>query len=221
MGYHQAAPFRIIGVDLNNQPRYPFAFRKDDALELLDKRIDTFKSWADFIHVSPPCEGYSITRSLHDNEYPLLISTFRELLSPLGVPYIIENVPEAWWDMRKPITLCGSSFGLRVRRHRLFESNIPLESIPCEHRWQDEHKPYKIYVSRGRNAQGWRESGIQPVHGGGHNFEATDNLRYKSVAMGIDWLNNEEINQAIPPAYTRFLGKQVYAYLMNKVEVAA
>lgn len=223
MGFWQAAPFNIVGVDKQEQPHYPFTFRRDDAMELLSKRVDVFKNWADVVNVAPPCQGYSITSSLHNYEYPLLITPIRELLTAIDIPYVIENVEEARWDMKDPIMLCGSSFGLRVRRHRLFESNMPLKGLPCDHRWQDEHRPYRIHVSAGRNKDGWRKSGIQPVHGSGHNHPSSNtpdeitshrSLFYKSVAMGIDWMSNEEINQAIPPAYTRYLGGQVYDYLL-------
>lgn len=214
MGFYQAAPFRIVGVDINPQPRYPFTFRQDDVMELLSKHIDVFKNWADVINAAPPCQGYSVTR--HKNpaasSYPLLISVVRELIAPLGIPYVIENVEDARWDMVNPVTLCGSSFGLRVRRHRLFESNMPLTGLPCEHRWQDNHRPYKLHLSASRG--GYRMSGVQPVYGGGQNVGG-DSLRLSSTAMGIDWMTEKELNQAIPPAYTRHLGKQVYDYLMK------
>jgi len=215
MGFHQAAPFNIVGVDINPQPNYPFTFRQDDVMELLSKQVDTFKSWADVINAAPPCQGYSVTRHMNPNaeSYPLLISAVRELIAPLGIPYVMENVEDARWDMIKPITLCGSSFGLRVRRHRLFESNIPLKGLPCEHRWQNEHKPYSIHMSSARG--GYRRSGIQPVFGSCQNLGG-DSRFLKGVAMGIDWMKEHEMNQAIPPAYSRYLGKQVYDYLMKR-----
>lgn len=213
MGYYQSAPFRVVGVDIVKQPRYPFTFRQDDAMELLRERIDVFQSWADFVHISPPCQGYSRTRYLWDIAYPKLIGPVRELVRALDIPYVIENVDDARPYMREPITLCGSSFGLRVRRHRLFESNMPLKSLPCNHRWQDEHRPYKIHMARDRYPEGFRRSGVQPIFGGNQNVGGDERF-LKSVAMGIDWMKPAELNEAIPPAYTRHLGIQVYDYLL-------
>lgn len=215
MGFYQAAPFQIVGVDIKPQPRYPFTFRQDDVMELLSKQINVFKNWADVINAAPPCQGYSVTRHMNPNaeSYPLLISTVRELILATGIPYVIENVEDARWDMIKPITLCGSSFGLRVRRHRLFESNMPLKGLPCNHRWQDNHKPFMVHLSSARG--GYRKTGVMPVFGGNQTLGG-DSLRLKSVAMGIEWMKEHELNEAIPPAYSRHLGKQVYDYLMER-----
>src|SRR5690606_32247689 len=117
-GYQQAG-FYVVGVDIEPQPNYcGDLFIQADALDVLN--------WADFlaqfdaVHASPPCQSYSVTASLHEANYPELIGPVRERLSLLGVPYAIENVVGA--PLRDAVRLCGSSFGLGVRRHLLFET---------------------------------------------------------------------------------------------------
>jgi DNA (cytosine-5)-methyltransferase 1 len=197
------AGFRVIGVDIADQPNYPFEFHRADAL---DFDIST----ADVVHASPPCQGYSRMRHRQDaSKWPKLIPDFREKLKSSGVPYVIENVEDAASDMEDPVTLCGSSFGLRVRRHRLFESNLGLEAPPCDHSWQELHRPYRLYVGAARtNGLGYRESGIQQVYGGNHNVGGRSHF-LKSVSMGIDWMDEGELNEAIPPAYALHIGRQI------------
>ena len=125
MGYHRAG-FTVVGVDINPQRHYPFEFHQADALE-----FDV--SGFDAIHASPPCQAFTAykRRPNHVGDYPDLIWPTRQKLIASGVPYVIENIPKA--PLLNPITLCGSSFGLDVRRHRLFESNVPLLAPPCDH----------------------------------------------------------------------------------------
>lgn len=123
MGYHRAG-FEVVGVDLKPQKHYPFEFHQADALEFLAEHGREF----DVIHASPPCQAHTSLKNLHDKDYPELIEPTRRLLEKTGLPYIIENVVGA--PLRNPILLCGSSFGLRVRRHRLFESNWFLIAPP-------------------------------------------------------------------------------------------
>lgn len=199
MGYHQAG-FDVTGVDIEHHPTHPFHLIVADALTVDLAGYDAYAA-------SPPCQGYSRMRHRQDaSEWPKLIEPIRERLAATGKPYILENVEDAEWAMRGPVRLCGSSFGLRVRRHRLFESNVPLTAPPCEHGWQDSHRPYRLYVGKSRtDGLGYRESGIQPVYGGNHNVGGKS-VHFKSVAMGIDWMSEEDLNEAIPPAYTRHVG---------------
>lgn len=203
MGLHMAG-FDVTGVDIEDHPSYPFELIVADALTVDLKGYDAYAA-------SPPCQGYSRMRHRQDaSKWPLLISPIRDRLLKTGKPFFIENVEDATWDMKDPIRLCGSSFGLRIRRHRLIEANFPIFDPPsCDHAWQDLHKPYRLYVGKDRtNGLGYRESGIQQVFGGNHNIGGRS-LFYKSVAMGIDWMSEEEINEAIPPAYTRFVGRHL------------
>lgn len=204
MGYHQAG-WDVVGVDIAPQPNFPFEFHQADAMTY---PLDGF----DAIHASPPCQGYSRMRHRQDaSKYPRLIADVRDRLVNFQIPYVIENVEDARDDMIDPFMLCGSTFGLRVRRHRLFECNFATEGWDdwCDHAWQDRHKPYKLYVGPGRSGgKGYRDSGIQPVYGGNHNVGG-NSLFLKSVAMGIDWMTSDEINESIPPAYTRHIGAKI------------
>lgn len=214
MGYYQAG-FEVVGFDIKSQPRYPFEFHQLDVFE-----IDP--SWLaakfDLIHVSPPCQGYSITRHSHLYDHPRLIPAFRALIMESGLPYVIENVEGARTSLHDPILLCGSTYGLRVRRHRLFE--VSENSIPeprCNHYWQDHHPIYKIYTNQKRSqGRGYRMSGIVQVNGGTQIYGGGgSNNYYPSVAMGIDWMTPLELNEAIPPAYTRYLGQQIRQHWFN------
>lgn len=136
MGYATAPGdgFSIVGIDCDPQPRYPFRFIRADALEYLALHGHEY----DVIHASPPCQRNStMTKGLWKDRltsHPELIAPTRALLIALGKPYIIENVPTA--PLIDPVTLCGSMFGLAVRRHRLFEISFPVLAPQCNHKAQ-------------------------------------------------------------------------------------
>lgn len=188
MGLHQAG-FEVVGVDINPQPNYPFEFHQSDATTF---PLDGF----DFIWASPPCQAHTTLKARHqDREYPCFIEAIRKRLQAADVPYCIENVVGA--PLINPTQLCGSSFGLKVRRHRLFETNFPLLSLPCAHAAQGQ----PIDVS-GTGARRLRPR----TDGKGGNPNKPRNLAEAREAMGIDWMSRKEISQAIPPAYSRFIG---------------
>jgi DNA (cytosine-5)-methyltransferase 1 len=208
MGLHMAG-FDVTGVDIEDHPSYPFELIVADALTV---DLDGYDAYA----ASPPCQGYGRFRHRQDaSKWPLLISPIRERLLATGKPFFIENVEDAAWDMKHPTRLCGSSFGLRIRRHRLIEASFPMTPIACEHEWQENHKPYRLYVGKSRtDGLGYRESGIQQVYGGNHNVGGNSHFM-KSVAMGIDWMSEDDLNEAIPPAYTRYVGSHMMWAVMN------
>ena len=143
---YQLAGFEVVGVDIKKQKRYPYEFIQADCLELM-KDMDFLRSF-DVITASPPCQTHSITQHLRNAQGKStdkidLIPQTREALVASGKPYVIENVPGS--PLINPIRMCGSSFGLRVRRHRLFESNIKLTSSICNHK--EQGKPVGIYGS--------------------------------------------------------------------------
>lgn len=189
MGYHRAG-FDVVGVDIKPQPRYPFRFYQEDAMYFLSK-MTWAHSWA-AIHASPPCQAYIRGGTVDKVKYPDLIDRVRVMLEARGVPWVIENVPGA--PMRPDIQLCGSMFGLQVRRHRWFETNMtwfPLVS-PCVH-----NAPITgVYGHPHGNRGAWR--GMLP-----------STLATWSGAMGIDWMDASELREAIPPAYTEFIGEQL------------
>lgn len=206
MGYHLAGFDVVCGVDRRHQPNYPFDAIWGDAFDFLDQ---WHGSPFDVIHASPPCQAYSTTASLHTKEYPKLIGEVRTHLQATGAYYVIENVEGARADMDNPIRLCGSSFGLGVRRHRLFETSWPIGFVPqCAHYLQPE--PIDV-TGTGASRLGPR------MDRKGGNSRKPRNLAHARAVMGIDWMTRPELSEAIPPAYTRFVGEQLLAYAAGDV----
>jgi DNA (cytosine-5)-methyltransferase 1 len=208
MGYHRAG-FEIVGVDIEPQPNYPFSFVLGDALEFLTEH-PRFVAGFDAIHASPPCQHYSRTHAIKGTkeQHPDLVDATRAALEKTGKPWAIENVPEA--RLRNPCVLCGLTFGLRVIRHRQFESSFPLVAPP--------HRPHPkdlttgtMSAKRGGSGNGYSTGSAGLVCVAGKNF----NRAAGAAAMGIDWpMNQAELAQAIPPAYTEHVGKQLIDHLL-------
>lgn len=194
-GYARAG-FDVVGVDLAPQRRYPFPFVQADALEYLAEHGHEF----DAIHASPPCGDYSVMKHATGNPHPRLIDPTRSLLEHVGLPYVIENVELAASKLRGPIMLCGTMFGLRIRRHRLFEISPepPLLTPPCACR-------YGVRDGRliGQMLSGKVAPGRTPRHG------YTESQRRE--AIGVPWMSTMEARQAIPPAYTAWIGAALLA----------
>jgi len=211
MGYSRAG-FEVVGVDIKPQPRYPFEFHQADALEYVAEHGHEF----DAIHASPPCQGYTrmnqglLQAQGRSKDHPFLVETTRDAVIKTGLPYVIENVVGA--PLVNPIQLCGSSFGLLVERHRLFESNVFLMMVTCAHGWQKFDKPPLHSLHGHRKAT---RSRVYGVYGNGRG--AGETIAAWSRAMGIDWMNRYELTQAIPPAYTEYIGRQ----LLNILERAS
>lgn len=203
-GYADAG-FEVVGIDIDQQPNYPFEFYQADVMTWLEQGGDvTF----DAIHASPPCQAYS-TQTADKSKHRRLIPAVRELLADTGLPYVIENVEGAKREMLSPVRLCGSSFGLDVRRHRYFETNWPLMVPPCDHSWQTP-RFRSLSITQAREG---RLASVVGVHG--HlNYPGEQAIR--EAAMGIDWMDVRELAQAIPPAYTKFIGEQLLAHLQEK-----
>lgn len=196
---YRLAGFDVIGVDLFPQKHYPYEFRQQDALEELDRIIMWGNGRLAAIHASPPCQGYSKMNSVHKREYPMLIEPVRDALKAIGVPYVIENVEGA--PLHTPVTLCGTMFGLKVIRHRLFETNFPVNQPKC-----NSHVG-EFYSPAGHGDPNWRHREKNPhLRGKGY----TDRCR---AAMGIDWMNRDELAESIPPAYTNYIGVQLMGHL--------
>ena len=200
-GYAQAG-FEVVGVDIAPQPNNPHPFIQTDVLTLDPKFIATF----DAVHASPPCQSYSTLakRNKNGHEWPRLIDPVREILVRSGLPYVIENVPGA--PLRDPTILCGTMFiGLRVLRHRLFEANFPL--TPPAHREHPKVHTFDARKSHFGKTNEW-EDYVQVTGGGNSTLAAARD------AMGIDWMTKREINESIPPAYTKFIGKALMRHLV-------
>jgi DNA (cytosine-5)-methyltransferase 1 len=232
MGYHRAG-FDVVGVDIEPQPHYPFEFHQADALEVLDRAVDGNELWPfdgwlddiedfDAIHASPPCQAYTAMKVManHRPDHPDLVAPTRELLELSGLPWVMENVPGAPMDDVGPpdlfgggggVMLCGSMFGLNngeyeLRRHRLFECSTPLAQPPCRHRLP----VIGFYGDHARTPQrtvdGHRDRGGDIV-GNAKKMPLVRDL------MGIDWMEWPESTNAVPPAYTFFIGQQLMAHL--------
>ena len=195
MGYHRAGFTDIVGVDIVPQPRYPFRFILMNALNL---HTGPWDHW-DLVHASPPCQRYTCLRSTFDSsKYPDLIVAVRDFLQKIGAPYVIENVVGA--PLRTDLTLCAAPFGLRSYRHRIFECSFPVV--------QPEHPKHVIRVNRRKKnrRKHWDAGGFVTVVGDIGSYVGPE-------AMGIDWMTGHELSQAIPPAYTEYIGRQFRAQL--------
>lgn len=192
MGYHQAG-FDVVGVDINPQPHYPFRFIQADVLGLTADFVASF----DAIHASPPCQRYSGAAKLHGNSasHPDLIEPTRGMLVASGSPFVIENVDGA--PIRHDLMLCGTMLGLRIVKHRYFECSFPVFSLlpTCDHAdvydpWHGPRRTAKEF----RQAQGtpWI-----PMAGGASRKEG----------------RTGDLFNAIPPAYTRFIGEQLLRHI--------
>lgn len=213
MGYHRAG-FDVIGIDINPQPNYPFMFMRRDVQDVLAQfgRFIEFELGGEepaAVHASPPCQHYSAMSNCRPGlagQYPDLVAETRDGLNDSDLPWVMENVVGAGLpgqdtlDGSHGVTLCGHMFGLRLYRHRLFESNVPL-SAP----------PHPRHLTPASKAGHWVPGTIISISSGGPGTEE------KKRAMGIDWMNRDELTEAIPPAYTEHIGAQ----LIQALEVAA
>jgi len=203
----------VVGVDIANQPRYPFTFIRGDALDLLSSPWFDAQAF-DLIHASPPCQHYSDLAGRNGNadEHPDLIEPVREALKATGLPYVIENVEGA--PLHDAVTFCGTAFGLgtathKLRRHRRFEANFPLgPPILCG--CALDPRPI-IDVSGGGPTHAPRLDGK-----GGRTYKGT--VAEKAEAMGIDWMTGAELVEAIPPAYAERIA---FRFLRRHTAVAA
>lgn len=212
MGYHLAG-FDIIGADIAPQPHYPFEFHQDDALHVLDTLL-AGEAWQgyilddfDAIHASPECKAYTDCNLSPKEKYQMLIGDVRQRLQRSGKLYIIENVRGAKKHMQANVMLCGSMFGLPMQRHRLFETNMPqllTPPKPCDHR----KATIAVY---GHSV--WDSSLPGTPRKDGRNRPDSVPISVGRKAMGIDWMNIEELAEAIPPAYTQWLGTQLLSAL--------
>ena len=208
-GYDRAG-FDVVGVDIRPQPRYPFRFLHADALHVLwtgamAQRGETMLAGIPFmdptikisaIHASPPCQDYSKAMKPLSGDFPRLINPVRKSLTAIGLPWVIENVVGAplpvqdTLDGRCGVELCGTMFALPVWRHRLFETSWPVAAPRgCDHTLMPMN-PHRGDRSAGRTPEdSWR------------------------VAMGVGWMSRHEGREAVPPAYTEYIGAQLLASL--------
>lgn len=203
MGYHRAG-FEVVGVDINPQPHYPFEFHQMDAMTLQAEVDAPWLETFDAIHASPPCQAYSAAGQiwkgrLPEDRHPDLVDATRAFLVSAGLPYVIENVVGA--PLTNYVVLCGDMFGLGVKRHRLFETSFMVWNPPMCRR---SHPDFFVSVFGG-GAKAKKK---------GRGFPKTNVVHSRACeAMGIDWMRRDEMSQAIPPAYTEWIGTQLLAAL--------
>lgn len=206
-GYRRAG-FDVYGIDLEPQPRYPYWFHQGDALDALDMlasgrgllfthpvkgTVELFDEQVTARHGSPPCQKYTRCQQIQQREHPDLVAPTRERFAATGQPWVIENVEGA--PLNDPVTLCGAMFGLETYRHRLFESDVPLTA--------PEHPAHVARTTK---------MGRAPVDGEFMhvvgNFSGVDRAR---GVMGMGWANRDGLREAIPPAYSQYIGSQLLA----------
>jgi len=199
-GYARAG-FEVTGVDIEDRSeRYPFTFVQADALAVLDD-LD-FVGQFDAIHASPPCQSYSAAFKHLATPQPMLIDPVRERLIRIGKPWIIENVEGAPLGAQDDLfgsygaLLCGTSFGLRVYRHRLFEASFPVTGTVCAHTWPAMN-PHNV---AGRER-------IYAEHG------RSDPEKVWAAEMGVEWMSRHGARESIPPVFTKHLGRQLLAQI--------
>lgn len=202
--------FDVVGVDNDARAlrRYPFPSMRLDALDALDALLAFGVGNIVAIHASPPCQAHSDLQKQSKREYRDYIGPVRERLQRLGLPYVIENVEGA--PLQNPVMICGASIpGLRVIRHRLFESNVSLVGIPCP----DRHPLVFTHDRRkGHHGRLDQDRAFVQVTGGGNARVAN-----KRAAMGLPWMTGHGCNEAIPPAYAEHVGRQVAEALWQRV----
>ncbi len=197
MGYHLAG-FDVVGVDIDDEcgNEYPFTFIHGDAIEYLRAHGCEF----DLIHASPPCQAWSPLNAYNKKTYPELIEPTRDAMLALGKPYVIENVEAARHQLINPFMLCGPMFGLRMYRHRLFETSFPAAAPvhPTHTRLctrngylPTEDKPF-MTITGGKHSRAWQRTAAE--------------------VMGTPWITTVKgVCEAIPPAYAQWIGERFLA----------
>lgn len=201
---YQLAGFHVTSVDINPQPRcIADEFVQANVLELDPAWVASF----DAIHASPPCQFHTAMKTMHNaKEHEDLIPQTRAMLKASGLPWVMENVSGA--PLKDPVMLCGTMFGLGVdgaelQRHRIFETSFPILMTPqCQH---GAGRTIGIY------GKGCRDSR--------RKFDKTVpefTIEQGRKAMGIDWMTTAELSQAIPPAYTHWLGLRLLEIIQSE-----
>lgn len=208
-GYAAAGFDEIVGVDVNPQPGYPYTFVRDDALSYLG-RIVAFAAEGrdipfDAIHASPPCQSHTRAKHLRTaqggtSKYDDFLTPTLVLLRRLSIPWVVENVPGAP-GMDDAVTECGSSYGLGVRRHRLFLSNRPLEGSKCDHKAQG--RPWGVYHVMNDEVPKGGRTAVTLEHG----------LAVMGVDRVVPW---DSLKEGYPPAYSRHIGEQILAGMRHE-----
>lgn len=192
------AGFDVTAVDRDPQPHFPtrpgLRFIQADAIDYLAKHGHEYHVRAG----SPPCQAHTLAQRIQNNDHPDLIDPMRALMITAGGPYIIENVPGA--PLIDPIEVCGAAFPrLRVYRHRLFEFGGGIHLAAPDH-------PLHLWPTT-KMGRPPRNGEFLHVVG---NFSGAALVR---EAWQVPWMTRDGMREAIPPAYTEFLGRQALQQL--------
>jgi DNA (cytosine-5)-methyltransferase 1 len=222
-GYHRAG-FEVTGVDLHPQPRFPFKdFHQADAVEF---HFDGF----DVIHASPPCQAYSKAMKHLTSGYPMLIDTMLDRLKDSGVPWVLENVPGSPLPEapnlfgENGLLLCGSMFGLRIQRHRLFQTSFPIDPPGvCVHDENalDPDSDWGRAASKYHSDFRVKKEVMNP-HNAGARKEWRKKLGSRPIErtwrdeMGVGWMDSHEGRESIPPVYTEYIGRHIMEKIRNE-----
>jgi len=197
-GYTRAG-FQVVGIDIDPQPDYPYDFLQADAMDVLrDGGLAGF----DVVHASPPCQEHTRAKHLRTaqggkSKHGNLLTPALEILRGQPVPWVVENVPGAP-GMEGAAVCCGSSFGLGVRRHRLFLSDQPLQGTVCRHK--EQGRPWGVYHVPGDSIP----------QGGRTARDAAHGMEVMGVDRALPW---GSLKEGFPPAYTLHIGAQLMARL--------
>lgn len=221
-GYSRAG-FSVVGIDKEDQPNYPYPFHRGDALDVMRRLIDgesvDFHTrdglviWLTRDQIaaaasSPPCQAHS-TITPDKSKHVDLIPPTRELHHEWGIPFVMENVEGARRKMDHAVRLCGSSFGLRVRRHRYFENNLEhVWSLPCRH--AEQGRPIGVYGDHPQDDTEYRRPD------GTRRGDKAKTIEQAREVMGMPWASWHGTTQAVPPVYTEFLGQQLLAHIREE-----
>lgn len=209
------AGFDVVGVDIAPQPHYPYAFVQANALDILKDRA--FLAEFDAIHASPECKGYTHCNLSPKHRYQKLIGEVREALDKIGKPYVIENVIGAKHVLRASLLLCGTMFGLPMRRHRLFETNVGEFGVFIYPPRTCAHKGATIGVY-GHSI--WDSSLPGTPRKDGRKRPDSVPAEVGHRAMGINWMNKEELAEALPPVYTQWIGNFLLSAIWAQQEAS-
>jgi DNA (cytosine-5)-methyltransferase 1 len=214
---YAAAGFEPTGVDIVIRPAYPYEFQWGNALSIL--RNKAFVESFDLVHASPPCQAHTRARHLrdaqggHSRHGDLLTPTLR-LLRECDVPWIVENVPGSP-GMSGAVVECGSAYGLKVRRHRLFLASFPIAGSGCKH--AEQGKPIGVYHVMGDTCKGVCRKTGKLVVGGSTANTVEEARQAMGVSRDLSW---DELKEGFPPAYTEHIGRQAAKWIQGSTRDA-